>query len=131
MLTRASFIGFTGTPIDIGDKSTTAIFGDTIDTYDIERSIADGATVPIYYEARLGKIALKDEELPRIDPEFEEVAAIDSKQVDMTRTPEDLSQPVCVLSQPLRRLAQLLEDLSQPLQRLDRTLQRTGRAPGI
>jgi type I restriction enzyme, R subunit len=72
-LPRASFIGFTGTPIEIGDKSTTAIFGDTIDTYDIERAIADHATVPIYYEARSAKIALKEEERPRIDPEFEEV----------------------------------------------------------
>jgi type I restriction enzyme R subunit len=72
-LPKASFIGFTGTPIDIGDKSTTAIFGDYIDTYDIERSIADGATVPIYYEARLAKIALKEDERPRIDPDFEEV----------------------------------------------------------
>lgn len=79
-LPRASFIGFTGTPIEIGDKSTTAIFGDTIDTYDIERSIQDHATVPIYYEARLAKIALKEEERPRIDPDFEEVTEAEEAQ---------------------------------------------------
>ncbi|CAG0968008.1 partial Type-1 restriction enzyme R protein, partial [Anaerolineae bacterium] len=72
-LPNASFIGFTGTPIERGDRSTPAVFGDYIDTYDILRAVEDGATVPIYYEGRLAKIELKDEERPRIDPEFEEL----------------------------------------------------------
>ena len=69
----ASFIGFTGTPIESGDKNTQAVFGDYIDVYDILQSKEDHATVPIYYEARLAKIDLKPEERPKIDPNFEEV----------------------------------------------------------
>ena len=72
-LPKASFIGFTGTPIESGDKNTQAVFGDYIDIYDILQSKEDKATVPIYYEARLAKIDLKPEERPKIDPNFEEV----------------------------------------------------------
>jgi type I restriction enzyme R subunit len=72
-LPKASFIGFTGTPIESGDKNTQAVFGDYIDVYDILQAKEDHATVPIYYEARLAKIDLKPEERPKIDPNFEEV----------------------------------------------------------
>ena len=72
-LPNASFIGFTGTPIELTDRNTRAVFGNYVDTYDIERAVQDGATVPIYYEARLQKIELDESERPRIDPEFEEV----------------------------------------------------------
>jgi type I restriction enzyme R subunit len=72
-LPNASFIGFTGTPIELADKNTRAVFGDYIDIYDIQRAVEDGATVPIYYESRLAKLELKPEERPKIDPEFEEV----------------------------------------------------------
>jgi type I restriction enzyme R subunit len=71
-LPRASFIGFTGTPIELQDASTRAVFGDYISVYDIQRAVQDGATVPIYYESRLAKLALDDAERPTIDPEFEE-----------------------------------------------------------
>ncbi len=72
-LPNASFIGFTGTPIELNDKSTPAVFGGYIDKYDILRAVQDGATVPIYYESRLAKIELDEEEKPLIDPEFEEI----------------------------------------------------------
>ncbi len=72
-LPGASFIGFTGTPVELDDKSTPAVFGDYIDKYDILRAVQDGATVPIYYESRLAKIELNEDERPRIDPEFEEI----------------------------------------------------------
>lgn len=72
-LPHASFIGFTGTPIEASDKSTPAVFGDYIDIYDIQQSVEDGATVRIYYEARLAKIALDEDERPFIDPAFEDV----------------------------------------------------------
>ena len=71
-LPKASFVGFTGTPIELQDANTRAVFGDYISVYDIQRSVEDGATVPIYYESRLAKLALKESEKPRIDPEFEE-----------------------------------------------------------
>ena len=72
-LPNASFIGFTGTPIEQADRSTPAVFGNYVDIYDIEQAIKDGATVPIYYESRLAKLELKPEERPKIDEEFEEV----------------------------------------------------------
>ena len=71
-LPLASFVGFTGTPIELQDANTRAVFGDYISIYDIRRSVEDGATVPIYYESRLAKLALDEREKPRIDPEFEE-----------------------------------------------------------
>jgi len=71
-LPHASFIGFTGTPIEKTDANTRAVFGDYISVYDIQRAVIDGATVPIYYESRLAKLELKASERPKIDPEFEE-----------------------------------------------------------
>ena len=72
-LPNASFIGFTGTPIELADANTRAVFGDHISVYDIQRAVEDGATVPIYYESRLAKLALDEEEKPHIDPGFEEL----------------------------------------------------------
>ena len=72
-LPNASFIGFTGTPIEKDDRSTPAVFGRYIDVYDIEQAVDDGATVRIYYESRLAKLELKPEERPKIDPQFEEI----------------------------------------------------------
>jgi len=69
-LPNASFIGFTGTPIEQGDANTLSVFGDYIDVYDISRAVADGATVPIYYESRLARIELPEAEKPRIDAEI-------------------------------------------------------------
>lgn len=72
-LPNASFIGFTGTPIENTDKNTQAVFGDYIDVYDIQQAVEDGATVRIFYENRLAKINLKEDEKPRVDEEFEEL----------------------------------------------------------
>lgn len=72
-LPYASFIGFTGTPIEKTDKNTQAVFGDYIDVYDIQQAVDDGATVRIYYENRLAKIDIREEEKPRVDAEFEEL----------------------------------------------------------
>lgn len=70
-LPNASFIGFTGTPIEQDDVNTPAVFGDYVDVYDISRAVEDGATVPIYYESRLARIELLPEELPVIDAEID------------------------------------------------------------
>jgi len=72
-LPNASFIGFTGTPIELTDKNTRAVFGEYVSIYDIQQAVHDGATVPIYYESRLAKLELDDKELPHLDEEFEEV----------------------------------------------------------
>jgi type I restriction enzyme R subunit len=72
-LPEASFIGFTGTPVEKTDANTRAVFGDYISIYDIQRAVADKATVPIYYESRIAKLGLNAAELPKIDEEFEEI----------------------------------------------------------
>ncbi|TDQ43841.1 type I restriction endonuclease subunit R [Tepidicella xavieri] len=72
-LPNASFIGFTGTPIEADDVNTPAVFGNYIDVYDISRAVEDGATVPIYYESRLARLELDEEEKPKIDAEVEEL----------------------------------------------------------
>jgi type I restriction enzyme, R subunit len=72
-LPNASFIGFTGTPIELEDKSTRNVFGDYISVYDIQRAVEDGATVPIYYEGRLAKLELPDHAKEMLDDEFEDL----------------------------------------------------------
>jgi type I restriction enzyme, R subunit len=72
-LPNASFIGFTGTPIEQTDANTRAVFGDYISIYDIQRAVSDKATVPIYYESRISKLSLNAKELPKLDAEFEEI----------------------------------------------------------
>lgn len=72
-LPNASFIGFTGTPIEKTDANTRAVFGDYISIYDIQRAVADKATVPIYYESRIAKLGLNASGLPKIDDEFDEI----------------------------------------------------------
>ncbi len=79
-LPHASFIGFTGTPIEQADKNTRAVFGDYISIYDIERAVKDGATVPIYYEGRMARLELDDVARPLLDEEFEE--ATEGEEVD-------------------------------------------------
>ena len=79
-LPNASFIGFTGTPIELEDANTRAVFGDYISVYDIQRAVEDRATVPIYYESRLAKLALDESEKLNIDPDFEE--ATEGEEVD-------------------------------------------------
>ena len=72
-LPHATFIGFTGTPIEQADANTRSVFGDYISIYDIQRAVADKATVPIYYESRISKLALNADALPKLDDEFEEI----------------------------------------------------------
>jgi type I restriction enzyme R subunit len=81
-LPNASFIGFTGTPIESTDINTPELFGEYIDIYDIQRAVEDEATVRIYYEGRMAKLELTESERPRIDPDFE----------DVTEAEEDLTK---------------------------------------
>ena len=82
-LPNASFVGFTGTPVEVQDANTRAVFGDFISVYDIQRAVEDGATVQMYYESRLASLALDEDERPTIDHEFEEATEgeeIESKE---------------------------------------------------
>lgn len=72
-LPNASFIGFTGTPLELGDKNTRAVFGNYIDIYDIEQAVDDGATVRIYYEGRLVELGLEEKYKDKIDTDVEDV----------------------------------------------------------
>ena len=72
-LPNASFIGFTGTPIEHEDKSTPAVFGKYIDVYDIEQAVEDGATVPIYYESRLVELDIDKDMRSKIDQEIDQL----------------------------------------------------------
>ena len=72
-LPQASFIGFTGTPIETTDKNTQTVFGDYIDVYDIQQAVADGSTVSIYYESRLAKVNFNEADKIKVDEQFEEV----------------------------------------------------------
>ncbi|MEW5952501.1 MAG: type I restriction endonuclease subunit R [Bacillota bacterium] len=72
-LPNASYIGFTGTPVELTDKNTRAVFGDYIDVYDMTRAVEDGTTVKIFYESRLAKLELPEAMKPRVDTEYEEI----------------------------------------------------------
>lgn len=83
-LPNATFIGFTGTPIEADDVNTPAVFGSYIDVYDISRAVEDGATVPIYYESRLARIELNESEKPAIDAEVNDLTE-DDPEIDQER----------------------------------------------
>ena len=72
-LPNASYIGFTGTPVELTDKNTRAVFGDYIDVYDMTRAVEDGTTVKIFYESRIAKLDLPEDLKPKIDSEYDEI----------------------------------------------------------
>jgi len=110
-LPEASFIGFTGTPIEAADVNTPAVFGHYIDIYDISRAVEDGATVPIYYESRLARIELDDAEKPRIDAEIEALLD-DEDEPSAERTKQKWSTVEALVGSD-RRLARVAADLVQ------------------
>ncbi|WP_047383304.1 DEAD/DEAH box helicase family protein, partial [Cetobacterium sp. ZWU0022] len=95
-LPNANYIGFTGTPIDFDDKSTTAVFGDYIDTYDMTRAVEDGATVKIYYENRFVKLDMGFPDLSRIDGEFEEIMEGQEEET-VERTKKDITKMEAII----------------------------------
>ena len=117
-LPNASFVGFTGTPIELQDANTRAVFGDYISIYDIQRSVEDGATVPIYYESRLARLALDQDEKPNIDPDFEE--ATEGEEVERReRLKTKWAQLEAVVGAD-KRVRQIAEDIVAHLeQRLE------------
>jgi len=108
-LPNASFIGFTGTPIEADDVNTPAVFGNYIDVYDISRAVEDGATVPIYYESRLARIELDEEEKPRIDAEVDDLTEDDS-EADQERFKKKWSTVEALVGSD-KRLALVAKDM--------------------
>ncbi|HLP41362.1 MAG TPA: type I restriction endonuclease subunit R, partial [Fibrobacteria bacterium] len=105
----ASFIGFTGTPIEADDVNTPAVFGNYIDVYDISRAVEDGATVPIYYESRLARIELDEAERPRIDEEIEALTEEDPQE-DQERFKQKWSTVEALVGSD-KRLRMVAEDM--------------------
>ena len=108
-LPNASFIGFTGTPIELEDKSTLSVFGDYIDVYDMTRAVEDEATVKIYYENRIIKLESNDEELKSIDDEFEEITE-GQEDIDREKYKSKWSRLEAVVGSP-NRIKKLAEDI--------------------
>jgi len=82
-LPNATFVAFTGTPVSLDDRDTRAVFGDYVHVYDVEQAVKDGATVPIYYESRLARLELMQEESPQLDDEVEELT--EDEEDDLAR----------------------------------------------
>ena len=114
-LPNASFIGFTGTPVEGDDRNTPAIFGDYIDIYDISRAVEDGATVPIYYESRLARIELNDDEKPKIDDEIEDMLE-DESLTEAERFKAKWSTVEALVGSD-KRIKQIAADLVQHLEK--------------
>lgn len=108
-LPNASFIGFTGTPIEFEDKSTPAVFGDYIDIYDMTRAVEDKATVKIYYENRIIKLDTDDEELQKIDDEFEDITEAQEEN-DKEKFKSKWSRLEAVVGSP-NRIKKLAQDI--------------------
>jgi type I restriction enzyme, R subunit len=119
-LPNASFIGFTGTPLDAIDKNTRAVFGDYISIYDIKRAVEDGATVPIYYESRLAKLVLSEAERPKVDPAFDEVT--EGEEVDRRDKLRSKWAQLEALAGTEKRLALIAADLVAHYERRTETL---------
>ncbi len=120
-LPNASFVGFTGTPIELEDANTRAVFGDYISIYDIQRSVEDGATVPIHYESRLAKLELDDAERPAIDPDFEEATEGEEiERKERLKTKWAQLEAVVGTQNRLRQVAQdIVEHFEQRLEALE------------
>ena len=123
-LPNATFIGFTGTPIDFKDKSTTALFGKYIDIYDMTQAVDDGATVPIYYENRTVKLKLNDALLKQIDDEYAAIAG-DATEQEIEKSKADLSSVEAIVGAP-ERIDMLAEDIISHYE--DRQYVLTGKA---
>jgi type I restriction enzyme, R subunit len=108
-LPNASFIGFTGTPIEKQDASTKAVFGDYIDVYDIEQAVKDGATVRIYYESRLAKVKLSEADKAIMDQQVEEITEDEELTEKQKRFAKWASKEAVVGSE--QRLKQIAKDM--------------------
>ncbi|MBU2845307.1 type I restriction endonuclease subunit R [Acidithiobacillus ferriphilus] len=108
-LPNATFVAFTGTPLELDDRDTRVVFGDYIDIYDIQRAVEDGATVPIYYESRLVRLNLPEDQRPVIDSTFEEITE-DDEQENKERLKTRWAQLEALVGAP-KRVEQIAADM--------------------
>lgn len=124
-LPHATFVGFTGTPIESADKDTRAIFGDYISIYDIQDAVDDGATVPIYYESRLAKLDINKAEIEQLNEEVEEVLEDEESLAERESTKSKWSQLAKLVgAEP--RLAQVAADLVQHFEQRNASMEGKG-----
>ena len=120
-LPNASFVGFTGTPVELRDANTRAVFGDYISIYDIQQSVEDGATVPIYYESRLAQLSLDEDLQPYLDDQFDE--ATEGEEIarkEQLKTRWAQLEAIVGTDQRIRQVAEdIVEHFSQRLEVLD------------
>ncbi len=114
-LPNASFIGFTGTPIEQNDANTRAVFGEYVSVYDIQQAVIDKATVPIYYESRIAKLILNEAELPKVDSEFEEIT--EGEEEDRKQKLKTKWAALEALVGSEKRIRLIAEDLVQHFER--------------
>lgn len=108
-LPNATYVGFTGTPISLKDRSTREVFGDYIDVYDMTQSVEDGATKPVYYESRVIKLKLDPETLKMIDEEYDLMANKADEEV-IEKSKRELSQMEAVLGND-KTIESLVDDI--------------------
>ncbi|WP_019573278.1 type I restriction endonuclease subunit R [Curvibacter lanceolatus] len=123
-LPNATFVGFTGTPVSSADHDTRAVFGDYIHVYDMQQAKEDGATVAIYYESRLAKLRLKEDELPAIDDEVDELAEDEEESTQAKLKSRWAALEKIVGAEP--RVASVAADLVQHFE--ERNQAQTGKA---
>lgn len=123
-LPNATFVGFTGTPVSSADHDTRAVFGDYIHVYDMQQAKEDGATVAIYYESRLAKLRLKEDELPAIDDEVDELAEDEEESTQAKLKSRWAALEKIVGAEP--RVARVAADLVQHFE--ERNQAQTGKA---
>ncbi len=123
-LPNATFVGFTGTPVSSADHNTRAVFGDYIHVYDMQQAKEDGATVAIYYESRLAKLRLKQEDLPAIDDEVDELAEDEEESTQARLKSRWAALEKIVGAEP--RVASVAADLVEHFE--ERSTTQTGKA---
>ncbi len=110
-LPNAIYIGFTGTPVETKDKSTSAIFGDVIDTYDMTQSIMDGSTVPISYESRIAKVGLNHKNLAEIDRYYAIVEKSGSADETIVNKSKQMMAKISKIIEDPERLELIVKDI--------------------
>ena len=109
-LPEATFIGFTGTPIEEQDKSTREIFGKEIDVYDMTQAVEDGATLKLFYESRIAKLSLDEEVLKQVDKEYEAIANEGAESVLIEKSKRTLTKLEEIVGSP-QRIEMLSKDI--------------------
>jgi type I restriction enzyme R subunit len=125
-LPEASFIGFTGTPVETTDHNTRSVFGDYIDVYDVRRAVEDGATVPIYYEARIVRVALDQQKISYLDEEFEEIT--EGQEEDEKRRSASRWSQIEALVGTDERIEEIARDLVEHFEQRQKGFEFDGKA---